>query len=67
MAQLAKCGKHVKNTDDMDKTWTVLEKSTGGEELSLVDPTGVICSAWTRNGDIRSTVLLLDTFNNYTY
>ena len=43
--------------------WTVLEKRTSGEDLSLVDPTDVICFAWTRNGEIRSTGLLLATFN----
>ena len=41
MANLAKRGKHVKNVDDADKTWVVLESCAGnkiGEELSLVDP-----------------------------
>ena len=38
MAKLAKRGNRVKNMDDVDKTWTVLEKRVGSEELSPVDP-----------------------------
>ena len=63
MAKLAKRRKQVKKVDNADKTWTVLERCIGGKELSLVDPTDVICSVWTRNGEIRSTGLLLATFN----
>ena len=62
-AKRAKREKRVKNADDMDKTWTVPEKCANAKELSLVDPTNVICSAWTRNGEIRLTGLLLATFN----
>ena len=60
---MAKRGKRIKNVDDVDKTWTIPEKCTSGKELSPVDPTNVICSVWTRNGEIRSTGLLLATFN----
>ena len=63
MAKVAKCGKRIKNADDVDKTWTVEEKCASAEELSLVDPTDVICSAWTRNGEIRPMGLLLAAFN----
>ena len=63
MANLPKCGKCIKNANDAYKMRMVLEKSASAEELSPVDPTNVICFAWTRNDEIRSTGLLLATFN----
>ena len=63
MAKLAKRRKHMKNVGDANKMRSVLVKRASGEELSPVDPTNVICFAWTRNGEIRSTGLLLATFN----
>ena len=70
MAKLAKRVKKQKthkNADDMDKMQTVPEKYPSTKELSPVDPTDVICSLWTRSGEIRSTGLLLATFNKNTY
>ena len=61
--KLAKRRKRVENVDDVDNTRMVLEKRANAKELSPVDPTNVICSAWTRIGEIRSTGLLLVTFN----
>ena len=58
--KVPKCGKRGKH---VEKTRTVQEKHASAAELSLVDPTDVICSLWTRNGEIRSTGLLLATFN----
>ena len=52
-----KCGQHRKNADNTGK------KADSAKELSRVDPTDVIYSAWTRNGEIKSTGLLLATFN----
>ena len=63
MAKVAKCGKHVKKADNVEKTQIVQEKHASAEELSPVDPTDVICFSWTRNGEIRSAGLLLATFN----
>ena len=60
---MPKRGKRVKNADDAEKMQTVQEKRASAEELSPVDPTDVICSVWTRNGEIRSMDLLLATFN----
>ena len=62
-AKLSKYRKCVKNADNADKTRAVPEKCASAKELSLVDLANVICSAWTRNGEIRSTGLLLATFN----
>ena len=62
-AKVPKRGKRVKNADNAEKTWTVQEKRASAAELSPVDPTDVICSLWTRNDDIRSTGLILATFN----
>ena len=62
-AKVPKCRKHVKNADDAEKMRTVQEKRASAAELSLVDPTDVICSLWTRNGEIRSMGLLLAIFN----
>ena len=58
-----KCGKCVKNADDAENMRTVQEKRASAAELSPVDPTDVICSLWARSGEIRSTGLLLATFN----
>ena len=63
MAKVAKCGKCIKNVDNTEKMWTIQEKRASAKELSRVDPTDVICSLWTRNGEIRLTGLLLATFN----
>ena len=60
---MPKCGKRVKNADNAEKMQTVQEKHASAEELSPVHPIDVIYSAWTRNGEIRSTGLLLATFN----
>ena len=62
-SEKAKTRKMRKNADNTEKTRTVQEKRASTEELSLVDPTDVICSSWTRNGEIRSMGLLLATFN----
>ena len=62
-AKVPKRGKRVKNADNTDKMRTVQEKRASAAKLSPVDPTDVICSLWTRNGEIRSTGLLLATFN----
>ena len=59
----AKTRKTRKKRGQRGKTRTVQEKCASAEELSPVDPTNVICSSWTRNGEIRSTGLLLATFN----
>ena len=58
-----KCGKRVKNADDAENAQTAQEKRANAAELSPVDPTDVICSSWTRSGEIKSTGLLLATFN----
>ena len=63
MVKEPKRGKRVKNMDNVEKMRTVQEKRARAAELSPVDPTDVICSLWTRNGEIRSTGLLLATFN----
>ena len=62
-AKVPKRGKRIKNVDDAEKMRTVQEKCASAAELSPVDPTDVIFSSWTRNGEIRSTGLLLATFN----
>ena len=62
-AERAKHRKRVKNADNAEKPRTVQEKRTSAAELSPVDPTDVICFSWTRSGEIRSTGLLLTTFN----
>ena len=46
-----------------ENTWTVQEKRANAAELSPVDPTDVICSSWTKKGEIKMTGLLLATFN----
>ena len=61
--KLAKRRKRIKNADDVAKTRMVLEMCASGEELSPMDLTDVICFVWTRNGEIKSTGLLLATFN----
>ena len=59
-----RCGwQNCQNVDDVDKTRTVPVKCASTKKLSPVDPTDLICSFWTRNGEIRSTGLLLATFN----
>ena len=55
--------KCVKNADHVENTRMVQEKRASAAELSPVEPTDVICSSWTRSGEIRSTGLLLATFN----
>ena len=58
-----KRGKRVKNADNAEKPRTVQGKCARAAELSPVDPADVICSSRTRSGEIRSTGLLLATFN----
>ena len=53
----------LKNADNVENTRTVQEKRASAAELSPMDPTDVIYSSWTKNGEIRLTGLLLATFN----
>ena len=62
-AKVPKCRKRVKNAENAENTWTVQEKRASTTELSPVDPTNVICSSWTKNGEIKLMGLLLATFN----
>ena len=55
------CVKNARTTPK--KRGRVQEKRASAAELSPMDPTNVICSLWTRNGEIRSTGILLATFN----